>query len=174
MIIFKDLISPNLGFSLSLSLPLERTFSQFVKPAPRGPFWFHFNKVSNNRAPAEEKTAPAGPFERRDAWGPRGATSWPASFTNNLITHLSSLYCPPCLAGLRLGTPRAGPIVSDGANKIVQAAAGEACWKLILSNYTDIAAAFQRVIKIWPASSCFHSLMGRERKHRNWIEQIKC
>lgn len=53
-------------------------------------------------------------------------------------------------------------IVSSGVNKLSLLQA-RLVGKLILSNYTDVTAAFQHVIKIWPASFCFHSLMGKEK-----------
>lgn len=111
-------------------------------------------------------------WERRDALGPGGATSWPASFTNNLITQLYTATVP-LSRGTRLGTLSTQSLLSAPALIKVSLLQARLVGKLILSNYTDVNAAFQRVIKIWPASFCFHSLMGKGETNWNWIKQIK-
>lgn len=148
-------------------------------PSPLPPTWpvsdfILIRSVIIARASGGENSSRGAHWERRDARGPEGATSWPASFTNNLIRQLSRPFVPhpspphppnsTPSQGTRLRTPRAGSLLSAAALIKLSLLQARLVGKLILSNYTDVTAAFQRVIKIWPASFAF--ILWRARKER--------
>lgn len=128
-------------------------------------FRFHFNKVSNNRASQwRRKLLPQGPSREARCARPRRCHELTREL-HKQSDHAALVSAVPLSRGTRLGTTRARSPLSAPALIKLFVLRARLVGKLILSNYTDVTAAFQRVIKIWPACFCFHSLMGK-KKHK--------